>query len=206
MANWSEGFSDGTDCQPKSVTSGEILKLRSIALGWICSRAVQAKKITFRGGSGGCCGCRGGFRLLRQFPDVVSSLVRQTRARQLGRRRRRWNDLKGRHRNHDGHVPSGRWQRRRRKLKLLRLKWLEIVGRSHSCLMHPCLDFYVYSVQQHSVLKMFWWNKARHGSTNSIIETIKWGYWDGLRPSLLNRHAHSDFAFHLNSDLCQNWI
>ena len=34
---------------------------------------------------------------------------------------------------------------------------LEIVGRSHSCLMHPCLDFYVYSVQQHSVL--WWWIK-----------------------------------------------
>ena len=34
----------------------------------------------------------------------------------------------------------------------------EIVGRSHSCLMHPC--FYGYSEQQHSALSKLWWNKA----------------------------------------------
>ena len=40
------------------------------------------------------------------------------------------------------------------------LSSLEIVCRSHSCLMHPCLDFYGYSVQQHSAPKLIWRNKA----------------------------------------------
>ena len=41
-----------------------------------------------------------------------------------------------------------------------RFESLEKVCRSHSCLMRPCLDFYLYFVQQHSLLIKLWWNKA----------------------------------------------